>query len=278
MTQILKTEIVAYYLNIDSAEDAAAYEALLDKLGDFKNCFNVHADARPGNRDRIKSGPIELETKCLFNNQWNTTEASGNLRVFDWYEGIYPNSRIKAGHYLVVTDEMQAIRDRTYSCGYCGHLHREHHIVADAPFCKQCLGSEYLEVDNFKLLRLRPVSCSNRNFSDLTKAEHSKLMAEYILAQTKGNSARTKQLLKEKLQKLKDACAKRVKLARIERDGFTWLIDNGVKTNNCIFYGHQGDSGTFVFGWRSGYAPEVSAHMEGLLQCFPFLYEFKGEK
>jgi hypothetical protein len=72
----------------------------------------------------------------------------------------------------------------------------------------------------------------------------------------------------DKLQSIKDD----IKASEIELAAFTWLINNHVDIENCIYYNH---TGRFCFGWRtpidSAKVPELSQK----LIDFPFEYDIK---
>ena len=136
-------------------------------------------------KDRLTfdSEDIELETSCLFSNQWNT--ACGK-RVFDWYEAIYPNRKIKEGHYLDITDEMRQIRQTTLVCGYCG----KNYPNGKPGFCNACLDSEYLKESDLALLRLLPVALKFPTREPLTDSERATLLPQYVSAANLGNDSR----------------------------------------------------------------------------------------
>jgi len=117
---------------------------------------------------------IELETEFLFINQWNTAKTQTSekgLRVFDWSEPIYPNKDIKEGMYLLQTPEMIEVRKNTCKCGFCG----KQYYKPSFDFCTNCLGSEYLKVNDLFLLKLENVS-----FSD-SRAKNTLLPENLIL-------------------------------------------------------------------------------------------------
>src|SRR4051812_44385815 len=112
----MKTILHHYYFNTDSKENSAKYQALRETLevthaGKF---FNVLASTKEHHREN-SSEPVELSTEHFFNNQWNE-EGKNGRRLFDWYEAIFPNKLIKAGHWLEITPEMTAIRNGTLVC------------------------------------------------------------------------------------------------------------------------------------------------------------------
>lgn len=60
--------------------------------------------------------------------------------------------------------------------------------------------------------------------------------------------------------------------ATTERDGFLWLINNDLPTENCIYYNH---AGRFCFGWRNPYTVEARLVLLEALKQFPFEYDVK---
>jgi len=75
----------------------------------------------------------------LFGNQWN--EKTTNLRLFNWYQVIYPNTRIKEGYYLELTDEIRNIILGNKKCNWCGET-----INIDEIVCTKCGKSDYLRL------------------------------------------------------------------------------------------------------------------------------------
>lgn len=117
----------------------------------IKRKLDYEAMSRPDNQMEV-----ELSTKYLFSDQWNTTENSGNLRLHNW--AGHTAKYISFGYYLDITPEMKTALSNTYQCQYCGHLLPKHEVDAQiAPFCEQCICSEYLTDDNLHLTRMVPV-------------------------------------------------------------------------------------------------------------------------
>lgn len=267
----LKTNITSYSFDIREPDEKAQYDAILEKLKG-RECFNVWGGSK---RLHIGSGPVLLETKCLFNNQWNTSEDSPtapNARVFDWYEEypvLTPKHR-KNGHYLDITPEMEEIRRNTTQCGYCGAYYQ---AAQGYVFCDKCLDSPYLEEKDLKLLRLYPVSEKSRaKYPELSAAEKAHIMPQYISRQTTGKDSRNAKRLAEKRARIESGYKKSVYAAKTEHDGFIWLMDNQVNIENCIYYSH---TDIFSFGWRSPVSPEVKSKLLDVLTEFPHNYEIK---
>src|SRR6266436_1174217 len=103
---MLQTKIHTYKFDVSQPDQAREYEALCARLKeDGRHFFNVLAIPGHGEH-KVNAGEITLEPACIFSNQWNSDQG----RVFDWYEGIYPNRKIKSGHWLEITEEMRQVR------------------------------------------------------------------------------------------------------------------------------------------------------------------------
>jgi len=263
--ETIKTKIHTYRFVIDTLEDRQAYYELKDKLNDgrdWMNCLSMHGEKRL----EFPSEDIELETEFLFSNQWNT--ACGK-RVFDWYEAIYPNNKVKQGHWLEITEEMREIRRNTLVCGYCGHYKA---AAQGYIFCVDCLDSPYLKETDLCLLRLKPVDQHLPYREELTKTESAWLMPQYVDRQTKGNNSRAVQAKAEKREEIKVKYNKAIRTAKTEFNGYNWLMGNGVNIENCIYYSH---TDKFSFGWRNPVSQEVKSKLLDILTEFPFDYEIK---
>ncbi|MCP4597021.1 hypothetical protein [Neptuniibacter sp.] len=273
----METTIHYYYYNLDKEADRKEYSALCDALlrRGSKLFDSISADHYTYYRDKIKpldGQTVTLEPKHLFDNQWNTAPTStseSGLRVFDWAEGILPNRNIKQGQWLGLTPKMVAIRKNTLKCGYCG---KQYQAQQGYVFCGACLDSEYLEEKELHLLRLMPICETWDNRAKLTQAERGWLVPQYVKAQTEGLTARGKARIKKKYSDIKKHRDKTIQNANREYDGFKWLMDRGVNTDNCIYYDH---TGRFCFGWRKLVEGDTRIALLEKLSDFPFDYDIK---
>jgi hypothetical protein len=161
----IKTELKSFYFDISKEEDKKEYDALCKHFKALKiKCFETWGGGSHY-LDFAKNGiKIELETKYLFADQWNTAPIDGvsdtGYRVHDFaMDACLPNKKIKRGHYLAINDKMLAVRNNTQSCGYCGKqtvVNDKHDALSR--FCDCCIDSEYLTKDKLHLLRLQPIS------------------------------------------------------------------------------------------------------------------------
>jgi hypothetical protein len=270
----MKTTLHTYNFNTDNPQDREPVHQLCARLnatigrGSKMRAIKSNQDFNP------EPGEITLEPEHLFENQWNSNVG----RVFDWYEeAIWANGRelknIKRGHYLEITPQMAAIRENTLKCGYTGQQFPISEFPEGTPrfnTTQQALGSPYLKESELHLCRLLPVSREWRDRrNELTPAERDYLLPLYIQAQTKpGVGARAKQI-----EGVHEEFKKTVATATINRDGFLWLLNRGINTENCIFYSH---TGRFGFGWRNEYRRAAYSALSDLLKEFPFPYDIKG--
>ena len=102
------------------------------------------------------------------------------------------------------------------------------------------------------LTRMHAVDSRERR-APLTPAERAHLLPLYVQAQTYGNTERDKARIAKARADLAAKFETVTRNATIERDGFTWLMDHGIKTDNVIYYSH---TGRFGFGWREPLGPD----------------------
>ena len=72
----------------------------------------------------------------------------------------------------------------------------------------------------------------------------------------------------DKLKRIK----KDIESSKIELKAFTWLIENNILIDNCIFYSH---TDRFCFGWKDKLSNQEKVELEKALIRFPYLYDFK---
>jgi hypothetical protein len=267
----IQTEIVVYQLNLDMEHEAEEYAALKQKMEE-KGIRLMRVYPSGGRSRPLKSGPVTIETDFLFADQSNTTddsETNPSCRIHDWYEEIVPNKDVRRGHYTVITEELAKLREDVVICGYCGN--REWKETAGA-FCTSCLGSPHLGEDHLKLTIFHPISedrtSAKKSLDDLPPETRNELQSAYLSAQTQRQEADAE----KEIAKVKADYEKNEKRLRTERDGFLWLLEKGIPTDNCIFYSHKE---TFSFGWRNGLTDTVKSALTTKLEDFPFQYEFK---
>lgn len=270
--QAVKTVLHAYNFNIANAEEKAQYLALVESLkAQGLRCFETHGGA--SHYVPELAGPVELETKHLFDNQWNTGPMVGKAgyRVFDWAMDsryAHGNPNLKRGHWIEQTEEMRAVRANRCKCGYCGNQM----TMPDVPaFCPQCLDSEHLKSDQLHLTRMQPIANNER--APLTEAELAERLPLYKAAQIHGSTERSKVRIAKRRARLVTGRDDTIKHANIEHDGNMWLMDRGI-TEEPIYYKH---TGRFCFGWRNdgGVDAAVKPELIAALEGFPFPYDVK---
>lgn len=270
----LKTIIHGYRYDVSDPEQAAEYCSLCLKLADRQARW-MHALAGyiPGKEKKWgPSEPVEVETAFLFSNQWNTADVGDEKghRVFDWYEGIYPNADIKSGHWLEITPEMDELRRNTYVCGYCG---AQEPAAKDNVFCASCLDSPYLKEKDLRLLRMQSAGEYRKKYPELTAGELAHLMPQYVLRQTTGADSRNVARLGKQRANIISKRDTALETANAEHEGMLWLMDHDVSVDNVLYYTH---TKTFCFGWRDdGLSAAVAYALAPKLEGFPLKYEIK---
>lgn len=274
----LKTVLHTYSFDVSTKDGRAAWEAFKAERQDGPRCMGpVLANHWAAFRD-LDGKTITLDpgegNKNLFDNQWNTDDGR---RVFDWtlqsdsaphaHELSAPRN-IRRGHYLEQTPEMRELRRNTNVCGYCGH---KEEAQRGAVFCPRCIGSEYLKIDDLHLTRMRAVDDQGER-AKLTEAEKAYLVPLYTQAQIHGNTERDKVRISKARAEIEAEFSRTISAATNKRDGLMWLMDQGVKTDNVIYYAH---TGRFSFGWRRSLSDgEVSALL-AVISEFRWPYEIK---
>lgn len=220
---------------------------------------------------------VLIETKCLFDNQSNTRgEGDKNgLRVFDLAIDAYlrngmgvPSKDIKRGHYVEFNQHLLDLREYVKKCGYCG---KQSITAKDGDFCPHCIDSEYLRENDLPLTRMQSIKFKG-NRAPLTEQELLDYLPKYRQAQLHGTTERGIAYRTKQRVDLVKSAEKTIKHAEIERDGKLWLLDNGAKIENCIYYNHRG---VFTFGWQKTLSRDMADTLTSILVEFPFEYEIK---
>ena len=290
MTDTIKAELVYYRINTAYLEGRKAYAELCETLKEipfetwrisatvsgaiskFLKSLQEKLGIHVSTADyQLHSREIHLETKHLFESQWNTAEG---FRLHNKTEFEWPALHIKEGYYIRQNPQMIAVLQGTAKCGYCGH----HAPVGEKDFCDNCISSPYLEVANLRLLRMEPIEAPERRTGKTLKAprgarplseeELAVVMPRYIEAQTKVRQEKEKELRAT----IKRDLEQKVELAEIDAKGMLWLLDAGISVENVIFYSH---TKTFYFGWRNPVSKEVRTELVEKLKEFPFNFDIK---
>lgn len=263
-TITLPSHLIGYWLNLDNPDDQARYKAIkAERRALGIKLFDCIDNAHPSGGDNCD---VDLETTFLFDNQWNTTDGR---HVFDWYESIVPNRRIKIGYFLTITPEMTAIRANTCKCGYCGAEYYD--AENSGKFCGRCIDSEYLKEEELHFLRVMPINYKG-NRPPLSPDEASRLLPFYVEQQTTAKGSRAVAKRQKQRADIEADYQKETTAAKMEHDGLMWLWERNISLDNVIFYDH---SQTFCFGWRHPLDAGVRAKITELLEGFPYHYEMK---
>ena len=276
--QNIKTVFHRYHFNMTVPFQAEEYQKLKDKtltkLG-FK-VWDVIVRTQEASEfyDKIlniaEGSIIELETKNLFDDQWNTDPIQGifdsGFRAFNWVEFQFTNRNIKAGYWLEQTQEMRHILANTYKCRYCGAMHKN----PKQKFCDKCLGSRYLTPDDFYLTRTLPVSFIGK-IPKVTEEEYNEIITRYKEAQIKANTTRQKEHMLSRAEPNEKAYEKALYIAHQEYYGNKWLIEHGINLEP-IYYKH---TDMWCWGWSTKVAPELKEWLLSELEGFPYNFEIK---
>ena len=276
--ETIKTVLRAYTFDTSNPAQAAEYKKLAAELraqGLKKSSFTDIGNSCDFHNKKIAplSGKvIELETKIMFSDQWNTAPTDTScigLRLMDWQETVYPNKSYRQGYYLEQTEEMSVVRRNRYRCGYCG----KQCTTFDVPFCLDCLASPHLSEKDLPLLRLKWIGNDYKR-QDLTDAERDWLLPLYVKAQTEAKKNRDAEHDKNIRAALKKKHQKATAAADAEYYGMIWLLDNGIRTENVIYYDH---TQTFCFGWRNKLSQSVVDELHNKLEGFPYRIKYEIE-
>jgi hypothetical protein len=262
----LTTSIFNYQFNVATARGKKEYDKLATGLKKTNgDCLRMITEGY----NSLMFGLIELSTEHLFHNQWNATNGQ---RVFDWFEEVCQNENIRKGHYLVITDEMKAIRNNTCVCGYCGQqvpLEKVH----ESGFCLFCLSDPYLTTADIHLTRMLKVSESfSVERKQLEPEEiaflaplYSKAQSDRLIKETETQRLDLVRIRDKKIKDLEDECA-----------GKLWILDHGMSTDNVIYYEC---TSRFSFGYRYPVTKKVRDSLAKRLENFPYNFDiqFVGE-
>lgn len=234
----LKTTLHTYRFNIDNPDEAAAYAELKSSLEaqglKVFDTFQTHKDSF----DQVPAGEVTLAADFLFSNQWNTVpkeDGKSGLRVFDWAESIFPNRKIKAGHYLTITDEMREIRRTTFKCGYCGAIE----VEPTEDYHAGCLPTRYLEEKNLPLLAWTSIDGSRGTSPDMKQ-----LREAWVIEQVTAREQHAADWLEARWRVLQE----KERVLEIEGEARLWIAKHPeLRMDNLIYYTGKG----LAYGWRT---------------------------
>ena len=256
----MKIKVKKYYYDLEIEDEAKAYQTLQEEMK--ARGIKLFDSISLNSQLKQIEGEFELEEAFIFNNQCN----AGDYRIFDWTGQIYPNRKIKTGHYIEAGpgfDYLQNLRRTTKVCGYCG---KQYPMATEhQQWCEQCLGSQHLKEDEIRLLKLKHIA-SNRDRKKELPPDW--LVEKYHVLQKESRKAR---LEKARARKLAD-CQKQIESAKIEYEGFKQIIEADLDFDNCIYYTH---TGRFCFGWRNPLTEDEKIRIGDRLKRFGYDYDMK---
>lgn len=273
MKDIIKSKFETYRYDISDLNEKIEYAKLVDYLQskNYKKWtnylgynYNFEKNQNWWNKLYKLGSVVEIDTSFLFEEQFNTTKSSGNLRLHLWSEDIYPNKDIKQGYYLESEELLEVIKEQ-HKCGFCGARYNKENMPKDK-ICTKCLGSPYLSEDNIKLLRLNSVATPNGLKKYLTKEQVEKLKPKIFRERVKYNKMVAKKDLKERLERNE----KEFQTAKNEYYGTKWLLKKGFNVDNIIFYPHRD---IFTLGWKTPLTFDEEQDVKKRLKDFKYSYE-----
>lgn len=290
--ETIKTVLHHYRFDLSKPGGRKEYDAELARIkkawgGNMPKCWTVnfhgyhHLDEKAHAftqkvRDAGPNCPIEIETACMFEDQWNTAPIAGvsdsGLRVFAWSENVYLNKSLREGYWIEDTADFREVMRNTHKCGYCG---KQEPAAKGYVFCPHCLDSQYLTEKNLNLLRMVPIAELRNERAELSEAERAHLLPLFHAAQIHGSTERGKARLKKERARLRADYTKTIATAKEKRDAGLWIMDNvpGL-LENWIFYSHTGNH---CFGWRKPLDSGTVGTLLEKISEFPFAYEIKCE-
>ena len=230
LAEFIKVEVATFG---PCKQDSDEYKELRETLKDRRRFRVWDLSKNKG----VKAGVYHVERKFLFGNQANTKEG---FRIFDFADySTHPDTkRTRYGHYIVNIDELDAARSIRCACGYCGNQIDN----AAGEWCEKCRSSEYLEVSNYPLLQMLPVS-GKRNHVAMTPP------AEVIADIEAKQKAATIKRVAAKVETRKLDLAQKVLDSEYEAEFITLCAERGLANKiieNMIYYTH---TNKLTFGW-----------------------------
>jgi hypothetical protein len=241
---------------IDDREQVKAeYEALIAtiKATGLKCSSTIPEIGNSKHRDRLTkiraiadNGIVEIETKFLFDNQFNSPE----LRLYFWEEYDYPNKDIKEGYYIELTEEYREILSNTVQCKFCG----KQEIKSDKVFCSKCLGNEYLTEDSLELTILTPI------IGKKIKVSTEQLQARILEFQNLQDSTMLSiENITEALSYMSEEYRKDLAELGLKRFGYLVLLGLGIHPKNAIYHARSNE-------WVIGNSRKFSKRQANILR------------
>lgn len=265
--------IKMYRFDLRVAEEKAEYEALKKRLMSegyhrHRSWGGKYMHRHIGEKVQEHQGTLYVDMANAFEDQWNLE--APNYRVHEWaqdYMHSGMNIHIRQGYYLTGLEELRGILRTVSRCGYCGNKG----FAAEGGTCQACVGSAYLKEEDLPLLVMQPILGKKRS-KDEVSAEVPAIKAAWLQRQIRAIAGQTGRQKEEALASAEKARARAV-LFEQAAEGWQWLVDQGINTENIIYYDH---TNTFSVGWRGeGLSEELAAEWHKTLYEFPAKWEVK---
>jgi len=180
-------------------------------------------------KDKIIS--YQVDNNYIFNDQFNT---KCNKRILERELFIIPSK----GY-----NQLTELRNNIYKCGYCGKQYKKEDALK-IEFCNCCRGSEYLDIDNYRLLKLKAIS-DKSNYKNIT-------IPDYVISDiTEQQKATKEKNIKKEIIANKERLKRGIAELKQKTRVLNYLLDNDdfmLLHGIYIYYAH---SNTLDFTYKS---------------------------
>jgi len=193
--------------------------------------YTYHLGFKALYKDRIKDiKGYQVDYGHVFDNQFNTD----TKRILEWDYFIIPSKG-----YNTLTE----VRNNTFKCGYCGKQYKKEDALK-IEYCTACRGSEFLEINNYPLLKLKAISDKSR-YKDITIPDN---MKADIIKQQKATKEKN---IKKEIANNKERLKRKIAEIKQETKVLNYLLNNDdfmLLHGIYIYYTH---SNTLDFTYKS---------------------------
>lgn len=213
----------------------------------------------------------ELSRACYFVGHWHPTLLpvifpGTGWKITNVCDQIL-RERLKTPHNVLIHDGKFRV---TFSSPDCW-LWEEFGLATERNLeifntCNLPLGSMTLHDSAEKLKTL----CGDL-WPDVETVPDNDLYREFLALEKQNKLKNLKKAQTDRLKRIE----KDIENSKTELEAFTWLINNGIDHDNCIFYAHEN---CFSFGWRKTLSDTEKTVLIEKLTGFPFAYKFSTKR
>ena len=194
--------------------------------------YKYHLGYKALYRDRIKDiKGYQVDTKYIFDDQFNTL---CNKRICERDYFIIPSKGFK---------DLTELRANIYKCAYCGKQYSKQE-AEKIEFCTACRGSEHLDSEYYKLLKLKAIS-DKSGYKNID-------IPSYVIGDIREQqSATNKRLILQNIENAKQRIVNKIKESEREITVLTYLLDNEYLNSLYDLYIYYNHTNTLSFKWKS---------------------------